>query len=107
MGVGSKYGCERIVHVVRQWLGRNRQARDKVCATVDLANAFNNIDRSAFMSAVRRTCPGMAPWIDASYAQESVLLLAAADLSSSRGVQQGDPVGPALFALGIHDDIGG
>ena len=47
----------------------------------------------------------MAPWIDASYSQDSALLLGTNELTSSRGVQQGDPAGPAVFALGIQEDI--
>ena len=105
VGVGSKHGCDRIVHVVRQWLGRNRAAKDKVLISLDLANAFNTIDRAAVLAGVRRVCPSMAPWIDASYSQDSVLLLGTNELTSSRGVQQGDPAGPAVFALGIQEDI--
>ena len=105
VGVGSKHGCERIVHVVRQWLARNNADKDKVLVSLDLANAFNTIDRAAIMAGVRRVCPSAAPWIDASYGQDSMLLLGETEIDSSRGVQQGDPVGPAVFALGIHNDI--
>ena len=61
VGVGCKHGCERIVHVARQWMGRNRSEQDKVLAAQDLANAFSTIDRAALMSGVRRVCPSIAP----------------------------------------------
>ena len=34
-----------------------------------------------------------------------MLKLGSTEIHSSRGVQQGDPIGPALFALAVHDDI--
>ena len=48
---------------------------------------------------------GEASTVDASYSQDSALLLGRNQLPSSRGVQQGDPVGPAIFALAIQEDI--
>lgn len=64
VGVGSKAGCEAIVHTVRQWLGRNRTNTHKVLASLDLSNAFNCVDRSAFLQETRRVCPRLAPCMD-------------------------------------------
>ena len=72
---------------------------------MDLSNAFNSIDRSAVLESVRRSCPGLAPWADYCYRGSSVLLLDTERLRSMRGVQQGDPLGPALFSLAIHSPI--
>ena len=49
--------------------------------------------------------PGVVPWVDYCYAQPSVLKLCHETLRSARGIRQGDPLGPALFALTIHDAI--
>ena len=57
VGVGTRCGTEAVVHVARQWLGRNAQQRQKVLATTDLSNAFNCADRSAFRQAARRVRP--------------------------------------------------
>ena len=103
LGVGTKAGCEAIVHTTRQWLGRNRTAKDKVFVKMDLSNAFNAVGRSAVLAAVRRIIPGVAPWADFCYNHESLLWLDSRRLSSARGVQQGDPLGPAFFALAIHE----
>ena len=103
LGVGSKNGCEAIVHTARQWLNRNSQASEKVLVTLDLSNAFNSINRSAFLIEVRRFCFELTPWLDFCYRGHSKLLLGDSVLSSSRGIQQGDPLGPAMFALGIHE----
>ena len=58
VGVGTKSGCEAIVHSVRQWMVRNKNSTDKVLVKVDLSNAFNCVDRSAVLDAVRLVSPG-------------------------------------------------
>ncbi len=70
-----------------------------------MENAFNSIDRSAVRQGIRRTFPGGAPWIDLCYAEDSQVILGEEILTSGRGVQQGDPAGPAIFALAIHEDV--
>ena len=96
-----------MVHAVRGWLARNILAPDKCLVTIDLANAFNSVDRVAFMKAVRQHCPCIAPWVDFCYASPSVLSLGGTPLSSSRGIQQGDPLGPLLFSLALQEQIPG
>lgn len=105
LDVGTKHGAEALVHSVRQWLGRNRNSADKLLVTLDLENAFNSVDRSAFLASLRRFSPQLAPWADFCYKQPSVLLLADKRIDSSRGIQQGDPMGALLFALAIHKGI--
>ena len=103
MGVGTPCGAEAMIHTTRQWLGRNSSNPDKVLLLLDLANAFNTVDRWAVRKAFRRFVPRLAPWVDACYGAPSVVLLGDTELSSEQGVQQGDPGGPAAFALGIHE----
>ena len=64
VGVGTRNGCESVVHVVRQWCSRHHTDEDRVLALMDLSNAFNSVDRSAFRAAVRRVAPCLAPWVD-------------------------------------------
>ena len=40
------------MHVARQWMSRNAGDKDKVLVTIDVENALNMIDRSAFLSEV-------------------------------------------------------
>ena len=59
LGVGVPFGCEAVVHTARQWLGRNEGDAGKVMVMIDMANAFNTLDRSAVRNGVRRLTP---PW---------------------------------------------
>ena len=105
VGVGSKGGAEAVVHTVRQYMARNSHKPGVVIATLDLKNAFNCVDRSAFRAEIRRVAPRLAPWVDFQYGAPTPLYFGATRLSSERGVQQGDPLGPALFAAALHPHI--
>jgi len=61
MGVGTSGGCEAIVHVVRQWLARNRHDVNRVLLTLDLKNAFNSVDRSACFERAAPHSAGTRP----------------------------------------------
>ena len=83
VGVGTKGGAEATIHVVRQWMGRNREDCDRVLAMMDLSNVFNCLDRSAFRQAIRRVAPELAPWVDFCYGDLSPLLLGDHQLESA------------------------
>ena len=103
VGVQTKFGCEAIVHVTRQWSHTFRDDPDRVLALVDLSNAFNCVSRGAVLSAVRTHFPWLAPWADTCYRFDSNLIIGDVLIRSQRGVQQGDP----LFALTIHPCVTG
>ena len=110
LGVKTSNGCEAIIHTTRQWFHRHRSDPSKTAISVDISNAFNTVHRSAVLQSVRTHFPSLAPWVDCCYRHDSHLITgssAACDqvIPSSRVVQQGDPLGPALFALAIHSII--
>ena len=55
------------------------------------------------LSAVREFIPDLLPYVHSAYSILSVLLFYDTELVSAEGVQQGDPIGPLLFCLTIHN----
>jgi hypothetical protein len=95
---------ETIIHKLRRIVESSISDPDiwknKAVLKVDLQNAFNNISRSAFLKIVQYCLPSLFPFISSCYESPSHLLFGASDfISSAEGVQQGDPLGPALFSL--------
>lgn len=66
-------------------------------AQLDLVQAFNAVLRHGVLKATSALQPSLAPWVDFTYS--SRLCVGSGKIESSRGVQQGDPVGPLLFSL--------
>ncbi|PNY15245.1 auxilin-like protein [Trifolium pratense] len=66
------------------------------------SNAFNMVDRSELLQEVRVRCPSISLWVEFLYDQSARLYIGDDHIMSSTGVQQGDPLGPLLFALVLH-----
>ena len=99
IGVAAPMGAEVGSQTVRQWCERNKDSEGKLVFVADFENAFNTVDRGRFLREVRHHLPGLARWAEWCYGRPSKLFFEGAVISSEVGVQQGDPVGPLLFAL--------
>ncbi|GJX32554.1 putative reverse transcriptase domain-containing protein [Tanacetum coccineum] len=69
---------------------------------VDFKNAFNLVDREVMLQEVRTRCPAISRWVEFCYTNPTRLYYEEHTLRSCQGVQQGDPLGPLLFALVLH-----
>ena len=66
------------------------------------AGLFNRVCRQTALTRTTSTFPGIARWVTWCYQHPSALRFGAAAIQSAGGVQQGDPLGPLLFATAIH-----
>jgi hypothetical protein len=73
-----------------------------VCLQTDLRNAFNSISRQTMLEEVQANCPDLLPWELVCYGKPSHLFFEGNQISSAGGVQQGDPLGPLFFAVGLQ-----
>ncbi len=103
LGVGIPNATEAITHAIRSSVNKFGHLADRALFKVDFANAFNVIDRSVMLREVWKVCPSIAAWVEYCYASAPLLFIGdEADIFSTTGVQQGDPLGPLLFAITLH-----
>ena len=102
-GVNTSRGCATIAHTARDYLRRHP---DHVLLKLDIANAFNSQSRGAFLTAVATSFPELLPLAAQFYQMPTTLYIRGKEktctLQSVSGQQQGDTLGPLLFALGLQ-----
>jgi hypothetical protein len=86
--------------------------RPLACLSIDVANAFNTVDRAAVLRAVYGHPELAQCWrmVAFGYGRPSWLLMPCGDrvvdndafVQSTNGVRQGDPLAALLFALAVH-----
>ncbi len=102
--VSTPGGCESIIAGVRALLDLDP---DLLVLQVDLANAFNEIDRVAIFEELRTHFPALVPFTRLFYAASSRLMYRREDdswttLFSETGARQGDPLAMFYFCLGYQ-----
>ena len=106
-GVNTPCGVEMVVHQVRELVASHAHA--VAVLDLDYRNAFNLVERAAIAAALAEWAPQWLPFFAWSYQQPSDLLCQVGPLStpnpvlsSSRGVRQGDPLGPLFFSMAFR-----
>jgi hypothetical protein len=105
-GVGFPGGCEAIIHSTNRFVASHQNSPNLTLATLDFSNAFNTIERSLVFDIVSKEFPYLSSWISFSYGCKGSLYFNKQVLFSTAGIQQGDPLGPLLFSLGLHSIVG-
>jgi hypothetical protein len=100
IGIGVSGGAEAAVHAARRFLESSEESVGLL--KLDFVNAFNTVYRTAVVRAVEEHLPELLRLVHCAYGGKSTLLLGEHILDSACGVQQGDPLGPLLFALAIR-----
>ena len=99
-GVSTPGGAEMMIHLIQFC---HLSHPDWVILKLDARNAFNSVSRKIILSEVSNNFPDLFPFVSKCYAQPSQLTTRLYQsncyISSEEGVQQGDPMGPFLFAL--------
>jgi len=101
VGVGISGGLESAIHTTRHFVSCHGSNSSLGLLKVDMKNAFNECDRSAFFIRVSEDFPEISAWVKWCYSQPAELRFGSRQVLASSGVQQGDPLGPLLFSLVI------
>ncbi|CAN0580079.1 unnamed protein product, partial [Laminaria digitata] len=77
----------------------------------DCSNAFNTVKRTAVLEEVANCVPALTPLVTKCYCTRPADVFFRMDsgetrtIACSSGVQQGDPMGPAMFCLALRTGL--
>ena len=101
LGVSTIEGWDAATHAARSWFRDCRHRR--VLLKIEMLNAFKSLRRDSFLSVARVRTPGLYNLLWQAYSSPTRLFFGEEGFASETGIQQGDPIGPALFALSVDE----
>ncbi|ETO10858.1 hypothetical protein RFI_26519 [Reticulomyxa filosa] len=105
-GINVPSGVEVFVHGFKaavQWASKDK---NRVAVKVDFKNAFNIIRRKKLLELVGSRIPSLFKYVHGCYGKHSSLFLPTGKtIPSCTGIQQGDPLSGALFAMVLADAL--
>jgi len=105
VGVHHSNAIEYVCHGSHVILEDIGAAKDLLL--VDATNAFNSISRQKVFDAVAKEFPAFMKYMGTFYGQPTPVVFTRQDGTigtcwQTEGVQQGDPLGPFAFSIGLH-----
>ena len=94
---------QAAVLTAKSWV--NLMQADEILLKVDLSNAYNTISRQACLSGIAKYCPDLTRWATWCLNGTSKVFYGEHIFPCATGVQQGDPLAPLLFSVGLHTII--
>ena len=96
---GQRSGCEAAAHAMSEIF--EDEESDGVLF-IDASNAFNSLNRRAFLHNIQYLCPPMATYLRNCYHTPSRLFVAGGgEIMSSEGTTQGDPLAMPAYGISI------
>ena len=96
---GHQSGSEAAIHAMKiMYEDDNTDA----ILLVNAANAFNSINRRVLLHNIKIICPEISKFVENCYSRPARLfVIGGAEIQSKEGTTQGDPLGMAIYAIGI------
>ena len=91
------------VQTIKSWV--RSLSPGEIILKLDISNAYNSIDRGACLRGVQKHCPDILRWAHWCLNGTSSVFWDKAKIDCTTGVQQGDPLAPLLFSVGLHGVI--
>ena len=96
---GQDAGCEAAIHSLRRIF---EEEDSEAVMLIDASNAFNSINRKAFLHNIKIVCPSLATFTTNCYSSPSRLfVIGGTEIASSEGTTQGDPIAGFVYAIAI------